>query len=345
MNKVKFAVVGCGHIGKRHAEVISKNNDAELTALIDTNSFEQFNLHQYKQPFFSSLNDFLQSGIETDVINIATPNGLHAAHAVACLNAGKHVVIEKPMCLKSNDAQTIINTAYEKHKQVFVVMQNRYSPTAQWIKEVVDNNILSKIYMVQLNCFWNRDERYYIKDSWHGNKELDGGTLFTQFSHFIDIFYWLFGDIKNIKSTFASFNHKQLTTFEDSGIVNFKFGDNSIGSLNFSTSVYKQNMESSITVIAENGSVKVGGQYMDKVEYCRIKNYAMPQLREATSANDYGNYKGSAANHHYVIQNVIDVLNNAAPITTTTAEGMKVVDIIQRIYAGSETNNISEITI
>ena len=335
--------MGCGHIGKRHAEVISKNNDAELTALIDIKPFEQLNLHQYKQPFFSSLNDFLKSGIATDVINIATPNSLHAEQSIACLNAGKHVVIEKPMCLQAGDAQTIINTASEKHKQVFVVMQNRYSPTAQWIKEVVDKNILGKVYMVQLNCFWNRDERYYTKDSWHGNKQFDGGTLFTQFSHFIDIFYWLFGDIKNIRSTFASFNHKQLTMFEDSGIVNFEFGDNSIGSLNFSTSVYNQNMESSITVIAENGSVKVGGQYMDKVEYCHIKNYTMPQLKEATSANDYGSYKGSAANHHYVIQNVIDVLNNAAPIKTTAAEGMKVVNIIQRIYAGSAIKNSSEI--
>ncbi len=339
MKKVKFAVVGCGHIGKRHAEVINKNKEAELTALIDVKPVEQLNLHQYQQPFFSSLKDFFQSKVETDVINIATPNGLHAQQAIECLHAGKHVVIEKPMCLHTNDAKTIINIASEKHKHVFVVMQNRYSPPSIWLKDIVDKNILGRIYMVQLNCFWNRDERYYTKDSWHGSKDLDGGTLFTQFSHFIDIFYWLFGDIKNIKSKFASFNHQQLTAFEDSGIVNFEFGDDAFGCLNFSTSVYDENMESSITIIAENGSVKIGGQYMDKIEYCHIKNYIMPQLNSTNAFNDYGSYKGSAANHHFIIQNVIDVLQNKAPITTTATEGMKVVNIIERIYAGAGINN------
>ena len=332
MDKVKFAVVGCGHIGKRHAEVINQNNAAELIALVDAKPYEQLNLHQYKQPLFSSLNDFLNSGIETDVVNIATPNGLHAEHAIACLNTGKHVVIEKPMCIRKADAQNIIEVADKNQKHVFVVMQNRYSPPSVWLKEIIDKNILGRIYIVQLNCFWNRDERYYIKNNWHGNKILDGGSLFTQFSHFIDIFYWLFGDIKNIRSKFQSFNHQQLTNFEDSGIINFEFKDDSIGCLNFSTSVYDTNMESSMTIIAENGSIKIGGQYMNAIEYCHIKNYSMPQLEETISANDYGGYKGSAANHKYVIQNVIDVLYNKAPITTTASEGLTVVDIIERMY-------------
>jgi predicted dehydrogenase len=194
-------------------------------------------------------------------------------------------------------------------------------------------NFASGIYFVQLNCFWNRDERYYHvgEKTWHGTKTMDGGTLFTQFSHFIDIFYWLFGDIKNIRTTLRSFNHKDLTEFEDSGIATFEFGKDSIGCLNFSTSIWDKNMESSITIIAENGSVKIGGQYMNEVEYCHIKDYNMPQLKPV-QVNDYGSYTGSAANHEFLIQNVIDVLNHNAPITTNAMEGLKVVDMIERIY-------------
>jgi UDP-N-acetyl-2-amino-2-deoxyglucuronate dehydrogenase len=335
MKKIKFVVVGCGHIGKKHAEVISNNKDAELVALIDIKNPPELAIKDLHVPFFSSLKDFFKQHIDADVINIATPNGLHAQQAIDCLNAGKHVVIEKPMALHSTAAKKIIDAANEKQKHVFVVMQNRYSTPVVLLKEIVEKNILSKIYSVQLNCFWNRDKRYYAPINWHGTKTLDGGTLFTQFSHFIDIFYWLFGDIKNIQTRLQSFNHKQLTEFEDSGIVTFEFGDDSLGCLNFSTSVWDKNMESSITVIAENGSIKIGGQYMDKMEYAHIKNYILPELSQSNISNDYGSYKGSAANHVLVIQNVIDVLRNKKSITATAAEGLKVVDIIERIYSAS----------
>ncbi len=336
MKKIKFAVVGCGHIGKRHAQIIHQHPLAELTTLIDIKEPSVLDIDQYNVPFFSSLNDFLQSGITADVVNIATPNGLHAPQAIECLTHGKHVVIEKPMALHTTDAKKIVSTAAKFHKHVFIVKQNRYSPPVVWLKEIVDNKSLGSIFSVQLNCFWNRDERYYKKGDWHGTKEMDGGVLFTQFSHFIDIFYWLFGDIKNITSNLQSFNHKKLTEFEDSGIATFEFGEKSLGCLNFSTAVWDKNFESSITIIAENGSIKIGGQYMDKIEYCHIKNYKMSQLEDSNSGNDYGSYKGSAANHGYVIQNVIDVLQKKAAITTSATEGMKVVDIIERIYKASE---------
>jgi UDP-N-acetyl-2-amino-2-deoxyglucuronate dehydrogenase len=215
---------------------------------------------------------------------------------------------------------------------VFAVMQNRYSPPSQWIKEIVTKGILGNIFMVQLNCYWNRDERYYTKQTWHGTKDLDGGTLFTQFSHFIDILYWLFNDIDNIRAKLADYNHNALTAFEDSGMVTFDIKAGGMGSMNFSTSLWDKNMESSMTIIAENGSVKIGGQYMDKVEYCHIKDYILPDLHPTNSGHNYGYYTGSAANHHFVIDNVVDVLNNSSEITTKPEEGLKVVDIIERIY-------------
>ena len=141
-------------------------------------------------------------------------------------------------------------------------------------------------------------------------RRLDGGTLFTQFSHFIDIMYWLFGDITNIRGNFADFNHQGLTDFEDSGVVTFDFVGGGMGCLNYSTSVWDKNLESSLTVIGSNGTVKVSGQYMNEVVYCHVKDYTMPQLAPSNPPNDYGAYKGSAQNHHYVIQNVVETLSN-----------------------------------
>lgn len=332
MEKIKFAVIGCGHIGKRHAEMIVRNENCELVALIDIQDRSKLNIEKFEVPFFNTISDFVNSDIEVDVINIATPNGFHAEQALECLEANKHVVIEKPISLNKQDAEKVIYKALDLHKHVFAVMQNRYSPPSVWIKNIIESGILGKIYLVQLNCYWNRDDRYYKSDSWHGKKLLDGGTLFTQFSHFIDIMYWLFGDITNISARFNDFNHKQLTDFEDSGLISFDFLNGGMGSLNYSTSVWDQNLESSMKIIAEHGSVKIGGQYMDKVEYCHIKNYTMPKLEPTNPGNDYGAYKGSAQNHNYVIENIVDVLQNGAKITTNALEGLKVVDIIERIY-------------
>lgn len=332
MKKVKFAVIGCGHIGKRHAEMISRNPEAELVALVDILPANQVDAEKFGVPFFNSLDELLASELEIDVVNIASPNGFHAEHTLKALEARKHVVVEKPMALSKADAEKVIFKALQVHRQIFAVMQNRFSPPSVWIKELVEDGRLGKIFLVQLNCYWNRDNRYYKAGSWHGNKELDGGTLFTQFSHFIDILYWLFGDIHNIKSRFYDFNHADMTDFEDSGIVTFDFLNGGSGVLNFSTSVWDKNLESSMTIIAENGAVKIGGQYMDNVEYCHVKDYEMPQLAPTNPGNDYGAYKGSAQNHNYVIDNVVDVINNRATITTNALEGLKVVEIIERIY-------------
>ncbi|MBU2045884.1 MAG: Gfo/Idh/MocA family oxidoreductase, partial [Bacteroidetes bacterium] len=259
--------------------------------------------------------------------------GFHAEHSLKALDQRKHIVVEKPMALNKSDAEKVIFKALHVHKYLFAVMQNRYSPPSVWIKEMIESGKLGKIFMVQLNCYWNRDNRYYKPDSWHGKKDLDGGTLFTQFSHFIDIMYWLFGDIDNITSRINDFNHKELTDFEDSGFINFDFVNGGAGAINFSTSVWDRNLESSMTIIAEHGAIKIGGQYMDKVETCHVKDYDMPDLAPTNPGNDYGAYKGSAQNHNYVIENVIDVLKGRAAITTNALEGLKVVDIIERIYS------------
>ncbi len=332
-DKIRFAIVGCGHIGKRHADMIDINPESELIALCDMTPREELGLEKYKVPYFTSTEELLDSDLDFDVVNICTPNGYHAQQSLMCLDKKKHVVCEKPMALKKFDCEAMINKALQVKREIFIVMQNRYSPPSVWLKNMIDEKRLGDIHMVDVNCYWNRDKRYYKPGLWKGTREFDGGTLYTQFSHFIDIIYWLFGDITDIHGIFSNFTHKELTDFEDSGFVNFRFVNGGIGHISYSTAVWDKNMGSSITITGSKGSVKIGGQYMNKVEYCHVENYKTPTLPEPGNLPyDYGTYKGSIANHHYVIQNVIDSLKGRTTIKTNALEGLKIVEIIERIY-------------
>ena len=330
---ISFAVIGFGHIGRRHATIIHQHPNCHLVAIVDTNpDVQQNELYPEGVPFFTSMEEYIASGIKTDVVNIATPNGYHCRHTLAALRNRSHVVLEKPMGISRAECEEIIYTALQFSRQIFVVKQNRYSPPVRWMKEVVSEERIGDIVNVQINCYWNRDDRYYRPGGWRGTLKLDGGTLHTQFSHFIDIMYWVFGDITNIQARFANFTHQHSIEFEDTGLIQFDFIRGGFGCINYTTSVWDKNQESSITVIGTSGSFKIGGQYMNEVEYCHIKDYSMPELPPTNPPNDYGPFKGSAANHHYVIDNVVKTLNGTEQIGTNALEGMKVVDIIERIY-------------
>lgn len=328
---IRFAIVGLGHIGKRHAHMVQQHSEAELAAVIDPIN-PQLDL---SIPYFERLEDYFASKLAADVLIVATPNGLHVAQAQQAIAHGMHVVVEKPIGLRSSEVEQLLQQAHAAGKRLFPVMQNRYSPPSQWIKGVITQGLLGKIYLVQLNCFWNRDQRYYLPKGWHGNAQLDGGTLFTQFSHFIDTLYWLLGEVEQVSGQMRSFNHAALTDFEDSGLLQFELANGALGSLAFSTSVHDKNLESSITLIGQKGTVKLGGQYMDQVSYCHIQDYEMPVLPPTNPGNDYGHYKGSAANHQFVIENVVDVLRGRAPITVKPEEALAVVRIIERMYASA----------
>ncbi|PCJ67828.1 MAG: oxidoreductase [Bacteroidetes bacterium] len=337
MEKIKFGIVGCGHIGKRHATMVKLNPECELIALTDVAEKSTLGIEDFNAPFYASLEAMLEAEPDIDIVCICTPNGFHSSQARLCLDSKKHVVVEKPMGLSRNNCEELIFKALHVSKNIFCVMQNRYSPPSIWLKEMVDKKKLGDIYNVQVNCYWNRDDRYYFKNGkkhpWKGTNDLDGGTLFTQFSHFIDLMYWIFGDITDIQGKFQNHSHAHSIEFEDTGIVSFKFVNGGIGSLNYSTAVWDSNLESSITVIGEKGTVKVGGQYMNEVETCHVKDYTFEELPPSNPANDYGTYKGSANNHPYVFENVVDVIKGRKPISTNALEGMKVVDIIERIYS------------
>jgi predicted dehydrogenase len=326
--KIGFGVLGLGHIGQKHCLHIIENPSANLVQTADINKELNFN----NVANVHTIETLLQNP-DIDVINVCTPNGFHAEHAILALKAQKHVVIEKPIALSSHECNLINQASLENDKLVFCVMQNRFSPPSLWIKSMVDQNLLGEIFSIQINCFWNRDDRYYTPNHWHGNLKLDGGPLFTQFSHFIDLLYWLFGDIQITHANFQNFNHQHSTQFEDSGVVSFNLkNSNTLGSINYSTSVYDKNFESSISIIGQNGSVKLGGQYMNEISYCHIKDYTLPEIASSNPPNHYGNYIGSAANHPYVIQNVINTLQQIETPHTQFSEGAAVVQIIENIY-------------
>ncbi len=336
MSKIdlKFAVIGCGRIAQRHAEHIQKVGRLQAVCDIVTEKADTLG-EKYGSNIYYSLGELLESEKELDVVSICSPNGLHAAHAITALNAGIHVLCEKPMAITSYDCGEMIKTAEKNNKRLFVIKQNRFNPPVVAVKQAIDRGLLGKIYSIQLNCFWNRNEDYY-KNSWKGTKELDGGTLFTQFSHFIDLLYWMIGDVKRASAFMGNFAHKQSIEFEDTGVVALEFNNGVLGTVNFTVNSYQKNMEGSIAIFAEKGTVKIGGQYLNELEYQCIEGYEIKDLPEGNKANNYGTYTGSMSNHDKVYENLADVLKNGASITTNSYEGLKTVEIIEKIYAAAQ---------
>jgi predicted dehydrogenase len=267
-----------------------------------------------------------------DVVSVCSPNGLHHDHTVSALKRGLHVLCEKPMAINVVDSEHMINESLRANRRLFVVKQNRFNPPVQAVKQAIDDGRFGKIYSVQLNCFWNRNPNYYNTSDWKGTLKLDGGTLFTQFSHFIDLLYYFFGDVSEAKGFSGNFDHKDIIEFDDTGMVAIKFYNGILGTINYTVNSYGKNMEGSITIFGEKGTVKIGGQYLNELEYQHFNNYEIKDLPPGNPPNNYGEYKGSMSNHDQVYANVIDVLQNQGTIATNGFEGLKIVEIIDKIY-------------
>ena len=319
MQKVKFGIIGYGKIGKRYEQLLMEIDQAELVAIVDP----LVEKSEYNSLLLKEINELFQ--YKLDIVVIATPNGLHEAHAVKVLSAGYNVIIEKPMALSKLSCEHILQTAFNHNKQVFCVMQNRFSPISKWLKMIVDKGILGKIYFVQTNLFWNRDDRYYTNEGWQGTKDLDGGILFTQFSHFVDMIYWLFGDLKNIHSKVYNFANRSHSELEDTGIAYFDFIKGGSGTIQYSTALYEKNLESTLTIIAEKGTIKVAGQYMDEVVFSTITG---DNSFESISS---GSKNIPNINHKKVIKNAIEVVQGKSAIAVNALDGMKVVEIIEKM--------------
>jgi UDP-N-acetyl-2-amino-2-deoxyglucuronate dehydrogenase len=338
MNKLKFALIGCGRIGQRHAEHI--NNNGELIAVCDIDVGKAKLLgEKYKANAYNVIDELLKKEKGIDVVSVCTPNGLHAEHTIKALRTGHHVLCEKPMCINVADCGQMIQEAERANRRLFIVKQNRFNPPVAAVKKLIDEGKLGKIYSVQLNCFWNRNPEYFLSSDWKGTKALDGGTLYTQFSHFIDLLYYLIGDVKKAYAFADNFNHHEEVEFEDAGVVALKFYNGALGTVNFTINSFAKNMEGSLTIFAENGTVKIGGQYLNELEYQSFNGFKIEGLPEGNPPNNYGKYVGSMSNHDKVYENVVDVLTKGGVIATNGFEGLKTVEIIDKIYTQIKNNN------
>lgn len=328
--KIRVAIIGLGHIGNRHFDVLDKMPSRyKIVAVCDTNPRQLRNFDKRIQ-VIENYKDLLD--LNLDLIHICTPHHLHANMAIEALKAGINVLVEKPMCLTSEEASQMIEASKKYKRKLMVVKQNRFNEPVQAVQTLLEKGKLGKIYDVQCNVWWNRNERYYSQSDWRGKIKTEGGALFTQASHFIDLLVWWFGPITHAKTLHATKAHK--IQIEDCGhsIVQFKSG--AIGSINWNNNLFDKNYEGSITIIAEKGTVKIGGAYLNEIEYWNVKGVKMPTITQTLTPNTYkGNYQGSGSNHQAVFLAVSKALTKKSSDNLVEgAEAKAGIDSIIKIY-------------
>ena len=334
MKKIKFAIVGCGSIGKRHIAVLDAEPEAEIVAICDTDEkkCKELSLLYGGLKYFTSYSQLL-SEVEADIINVVTPHSLHAPMTIEALNKGFNVLVEKPMALTMSDCHAMNEAAKLNNKKLWVVKQNRHNVPVKLAKDAIDKGMLGKVFMVKCDILWNRYQGYYDESPWRGKKNEEGGALFTQASHFIDLLVWWCGDVKEVKAFMETQNHNIET--EDSGNAILKFTSGAMGSINWTTCVYNKNYEGSITIIGEHGTIKIGGQYLNKIEFWDVRGYPLQDGIEFTDKpNAYGKYQGTSSNHDKVIKTIISTMRNEEVYVDAVEgfEGMRCVDAIEKMY-------------
>ena len=332
IEKLKFAVVGCGHIGKRHIKVITNNENAELIAVCDIERNQLSGIEEFLKDidYFQDYEQMLKNS-EADIICICTPHGLHAEMSILAADYKKHVLVEKPMSLESKKGALMIEAAKKNNVKLYVVKQNRYNTPIFLTNRALNEGKLGKVFMVQCNVMWNRNDAYYEQSSWRGNLKTEGGALYTQVSHFLDLLIWWFGDIEEAKTILDTLNHK--IEIEDCGVSALKFNSGVIGSLNWTNCVYNSNYEGSITIIAEKGTIKIGGRYLNEIEHWDVNSYPLPlDVEFQDKPNSYGSYQGSSSNHDVLMNDLVLQIINDRKGVVEGEEGLKSIEAIEKIY-------------
>ena len=334
-NVINFAVVGCGHIGKRHLAVIHAEPSARLVAFCDSDP-GQLATYRAAYPEAKAYGDYqamLNDG-DVQMVSICTPHGLHAIMSIQAAYAGKHVLVEKPMALSSRASEQMIAAAAANDVKLYVVKQNRYNQPILKVKEALDAGRLGRPLMVQCNVIWNRHDAYYQQSEWRGNRELEGGALQTQVSHFIDLMVWWFGDVTQAKTIIDTLNHD--IQIEDCGSAALRFDSGVIGSLLWTTCAFRQNYEGSLTLICEKGLVKIGGKYLNKFDFWEVEGTEEPTIDDRLDQpNDYGTYQGSAGNHDKLISAIVGQLLERRDGIVEGPEGIRTIRAIEKIYGAA----------
>jgi predicted dehydrogenase len=280
---------------------------------------------------FYSLDELLNYSPDFDILVVCTPNGLHVENTIKALKKQKHVLCEKPLCFKPEEAILMKQIAIEANRKIWVVKQNRFNPPVIAVKKMLIEKQLGQIHSFQINCFWNRPESYY-KDSWRGTQSLDGGVLYTQFSHFIDLLYWFLGDVKKIVAMKRNYQHPS-TEIEDCGHIIFEMENKATGTMNYNINSYHKNMEGSFTIFGEKGTVKIGGEYLNLLSYHSSENQQALKIDTTNHPNEYESYQGSMNNHHLVYEQLFEGYATDNIDLAGVDDGMKTAEIISLIYS------------
>ncbi len=334
-----FVVCGYGNIGRRHAAIIAARSDAQLEAIVDIDPGRAQEAHQqWNVPAYPSLRDMHGAGHHPDVVVLAVPNDYHIKMGRAALRNGAHVIVEKPLGLRYRNARRIIQLAREKDRLLACMLQNRLSPIAQWFHQVIAEGRLGYVYHVDIRLIWNRNGHYYHQSPWRGTINQDGGTLYTQFSHFIDLLYWCFGPIESVQAWTDNVAHPYLQ-IEDIGEARFRFVGGPTARLFFTTVAYDHNLESSITVLGSEGVLQVGGQYFNEVITWKMKD-PLPPPNVTIKPNHYGHYVGSAALHTHFYEEFIKALQGKPNRLPPVEDAAELVRMIEQIYQAAHHERI-----
>jgi UDP-N-acetyl-2-amino-2-deoxyglucuronate dehydrogenase len=327
--KIRIAVVGCGRIARSHFSAIrTYADDMDLVGVCETDAgVRHSHEHEYGVPGYGSYEELLQD-LRPDVVALCTPSGLHPSQTIVAAQHGVNVITEKPMATRWADGLSMVRACDDARVRLFVVKQNRRNATLQLLKRAVDERRFGRIYMAHINVFWSRPQEYYDSAKWRGTWELDGGALMNQASHYVDLLTWLIGPVESIQAMTGTL--ARSIQVEDTGVLNIRWRSGALGSMSVTMLAYPKNVEGSICILGERGTVRIGGVAVNEVdmwEFADRQDYDDEVERagyETTSVYGFG--------HPLYYRNVIDTLRGTAESETDGREGLKSLEVLIAAY-------------
>jgi len=326
--KIRIAVVGCGRISKNHFGSIEKHAaHVELAAVCDTNPATLAE-HQARHsvPGYTDMETMLAQE-QLDVVALCTPSGIHPEQAILAAKAGVHVITEKPMATRWQDGVRMVKACDEARVRLFVVKQNRRNTTLQLLKRAVKEKRFGRIHMVHLNVFWSRPQEYYDSAKWRGTWEFDGGAFMNQASHYVDLLEWLIGPIDRVQAMMSTTRDIEV---EDTGVLNVRWRNGALGSMSVTMLTYPKNLEGSITILGERGTVRIGGVAVNDIQV-----WEFDEPRDYDAEIQSANYETTSVygfGHPLYYKNVVDVLRGDAESETDGREGLKSLEVLIAAY-------------
>jgi predicted dehydrogenase len=333
---IRFGLLGCGRIAKRHSDLLGGNHieGAKLTAVCDaTRPRADAVATKFGVPALYDIDEFLARK-DIDAVSVLTPSGLHPRHVIACAKAGKHVVVEKPMALRLQDADDMIRACDEAGVKLFIVKQNRFNVPVVKAREALDAGRFGKLILGTVRVRWCRDQAYYDQDDWRGTWAYDGGVLSNQASHHVDMLEWFFGDVESVHARSITALAKIET--EDTAVATLKFRNGALGIIEATTAARPTDLEGSLSILGEKGMVEIAGFAVNQIRHWRFidETAADKEVIDKFSVNPPNVY---GFGHQAYYQHVVDCLVHQRAALVDGLEGRRSLELITALYESIET--------